>query len=69
MPGRPWALLMLSTCTASGNALLTSGKPGDERKAAVEAVLIESFTLDSELIKPEAFGEQPENIIAKPSSC
>jgi uncharacterized protein (DUF1697 family) len=66
----------VSTYIASGNALLTSGKPSDEIKAMVETALINSFKLDSELIKvlvlsrsqlqgvidnkPGAFGDQPE---------
>src|SRR5512142_1712723 len=66
----------VSTYIASGNVILESDKPAAEVEARIEAALIESFKLDSELIKvlaltrsqlqavvdnkPEGFGDQPE---------
>ena len=66
----------VSTYIASGNVILESDKPAIEIKAQIEAALIKSFKLDSELIKvlaltrnqlqaivdnkPEGFGDQPE---------
>jgi uncharacterized protein (DUF1697 family) len=66
----------VSTYIASGNVLLKSDKPAAEIEAQIEAALVKSFKLDSELIKvlaltrrqlqavidhkPEGFGEQPE---------
>jgi uncharacterized protein (DUF1697 family) len=66
----------VSTYIASGNVLLSSGEPASEIKARIEADLIKSFRLDSELIKvlvlsrmqlqsvvdhkPKGFGEEPE---------
>jgi uncharacterized protein (DUF1697 family) len=66
----------VSTYIASGNVLLSSGESAAEIKARIEADLIKSFKLDSELIKvlvlsrrqlqsvvdhkPKGFGEQPE---------
>ena len=66
----------VSTYIASGNVILESGKPATKIKAQIEAALIKSFRLDSELIKvlaltrnqlqavidnkPEGFGDQPE---------
>jgi uncharacterized protein (DUF1697 family) len=65
----------VSTYIASGNVMLASDKPADEMKARIEAALIKSFKLDSELVrvlvlsrqqlqavidrKPKGFGEQP----------
>ncbi len=66
----------VSTYIASGNVFLESDKPATEIEAQIEAALIKSFKLDSELIKvlaltrnqlqavidnkPEGFGDQPE---------
>ena len=66
----------VSTYIASGNVILESDKPVAEMKAQIEAALIQSFQLDSELIKvlvltrnqlqaiidnkPKGFGDQPE---------
>ena len=66
----------VSTYIASGNVILESDKPATEIKAQIEAALIQSFHLESELIqvlvltgkqlqavidnKPEGFGDQPE---------
>ena len=66
----------VSTYIASGNVILGSDKPATEIEDQIEAALIKSFKLDSELIKvlalsfnqlqtivdnkPEGFGEQPE---------
>jgi uncharacterized protein (DUF1697 family) len=66
----------VSTYIASGNVILESDKPASEIEAQIEATLIKSFKLDSELIKvlaltrnqlqaviynkPEGFGDQPE---------
>ncbi len=66
----------VSTYIASGNVILESEKPAIEIQARIEAALIKSFKLDSELIKvlaltrnqlqavvdnkPEGFGDQPE---------
>jgi uncharacterized protein (DUF1697 family) len=66
----------VSTYIASGNVILDSPKRPDEIQAQIEKALIESFRLDSELIKvlvlsrsqlqavidnkPEGFGEQPQ---------
>jgi uncharacterized protein (DUF1697 family) len=65
----------VSTYIASGNVILESDKPATEVEARIEAALIKSFKLDSELIKvlaltrnqlqavidnkPEGFGDQP----------
>jgi uncharacterized protein (DUF1697 family) len=65
----------VSTFIASGNVILKSDKRPDEIKAQIEAALIKSFKLDSELIKvlvlsrkqlqavidtrPQGFGDQP----------
>jgi uncharacterized protein (DUF1697 family) len=65
----------VSTYIASGNVILESDKPAPEIAAQIEAALIKSFTMDSELIKvlaltrnqlqavidnkPEGFGDQP----------
>src|ERR1700694_664933 len=64
----------VSTYIASGNVTLESDKPATEIEAQIEAALIKSFKLDSELIKalvltrtqlqavidnkPEGFGDQ-----------
>ncbi len=69
-------LANVSTYIASGNVILESDKPATKIKSQIEAALIESFKLDSELIKilvlsrqqlqavidnkPQGFGEQPE---------
>ena len=66
----------ITTYIASGNVILESDKPATEIEAQIEAALIKSFKLDSELIKvlaltrnqfqavidnkPEGFGDQPE---------
>lgn len=66
----------VSTYIASGNVILKSDKKPRDVQALVEAMLIKSFTLDSELIKvlvlthrqlqavvddrPKGFGEHPE---------
>jgi uncharacterized protein (DUF1697 family) len=66
----------VSTYIASGNVILESDQPATEIEAQIEAALIKSFKLDSELIKvlaltlnqlqavidnkPEGFGDQPE---------
>src|SRR5512135_2456294 len=66
----------VSTYIASGNVILESDKPATAIEAQIEAALIKSFRLDSELIKvlaltrnqlqavidnkPEGFGDQPE---------
>ena len=66
----------VSTYIASGNVILESDKPATEITAQIEAALIQSFHLESELIqvlvltrkqlqavidnKPEGFGNQPE---------
>jgi uncharacterized protein (DUF1697 family) len=65
----------VSTYIASGNVMLASDKPAAGIKARIEAALIKSFKLDSELIrvlvlsrkqlqavidqKPKGFGERP----------
>ncbi len=41
----------VSTYIASGNVILESDKPASEIEAQIEAALIKSFKLDSELIK------------------
>jgi uncharacterized protein (DUF1697 family) len=67
----------VSTYIASGNVILESDKPAAEIEAQIEATLISSFTLHSEVVKvlaltrnqlqavidkkPESFGDQPEN--------
>jgi uncharacterized protein (DUF1697 family) len=66
----------ISTYIASGNVILQSDTLATEIEAQIEAALIRSFTLDSELIrvlalslnqlqavidnKPEGFGDQPQ---------
>jgi uncharacterized protein (DUF1697 family) len=66
----------ISTYIASGNVILESDKPAAEIEDQIEAALIKSFKVDSELIKvlaltlnqlqvivdnkPEGFGDQPE---------
>ncbi|HET9110018.1 MAG TPA: DUF1697 domain-containing protein [Ktedonobacterales bacterium] len=66
----------VSTYIASGNVILASDKPAVEVEARIEAALMTTFRLDSELIqvlaltrdqlqavidnKPEGFGDQPE---------
>jgi uncharacterized protein (DUF1697 family) len=66
----------VSTYIASGNVILESDKPATEIEPQIEAALMKSFKLDSELIKvlaltrnqlqaiidnkPEGFGDQPE---------
>ncbi len=66
----------VSTYIASGNVILESNKPASEIEAQIEAALIKSFKLDSDLIKvlaltrnqlqavidnkPQGFGDQPE---------
>lgn len=66
----------VSTYIASGNVILESDKPAAQVRARIEAAMIKSFQLDSELIKvlvlsrrrlqavienkPKGFGEQPE---------
>ncbi|MET4062017.1 uncharacterized protein (DUF1697 family) [Arthrobacter sp. UYP6] len=66
----------VSTYIASGNVLLNSPGPPEQLGEDIEAVLVEKFDLDDELVKvlvltpeqlrgivdhkPEAFGEQPD---------